>query len=128
MEKKRILIVEDEADFLKGLQEILSANGFEVHAATTGKTGLSLAKTIRPDLIILDIMLPEINGYKVCRLLKFDERYKKIPIIMLTARTQEEDEQLGRHAGADAYLIKGQKVEILIQEIKTLLAKSTSPS
>lgn len=126
MDKKRILIIEDEEDFSKGLQVILAANGFEVHTATTGKGGLNLAKTIQPDLIILDIMLPEIDGYKICRLLKFDERYKKIPIIMLTARTQEEDEKLGKQAGADAYLVKGQKVELLMGEIKALLAKGHS--
>ena len=128
MDKKRILIIEDEEDFSKGLQEILTANGFEIHTASTGKGGLTLARSIQPDLIILDIMLPEIDGYKICRLLKFDERYKKIPIILLTARTQDEDEQLGKEAGADAYLIKGQKVEALIEQIKTLLAKSHSSS
>jgi len=128
MERKRILIIEDEEDFSKGLQVILSAHDFEVHTATTGKGGLTLAKTLHPDLIILDIMLPEIDGYKICRLLKFDERYKKIPIILLTARTQEEDEVLGKEAGADAYLVKGQKVELLIEQIKTLLAKSSTSS
>ena len=126
MEKKRILIIEDEEDFSKGLQVILSAHGFEVQTATTGKGGLTLAKTIHPDLIILDIMLPEIDGYKICRLLKFDERYKKIPILMLTARTQEEDEDLGKEAGADAYLVKGQKVEVLMEQIKSLLEKGAS--
>lgn len=126
MEKKRILVIEDEEDFSKGLQLILTANGFEVQAASTGKEGLALAKSVKPDLIILDIMLPEIDGYKICRLLKFDERYKKIPIILLTARTQEEDEQFGREAGADAYVVKGQKVELLMEQIKALLSKGPS--
>ncbi len=120
-EKKRILVVEDEEDYAKGLRLILESNGFEVHTAQTGKKGLEAVRHIRPDLIILDLMLPEIDGYKVCRLLKFDERYKLIPIIMLTARTQEEDKALGKQTGADAYLVKGQKPEILLDQIKALL-------
>ncbi len=124
---KKILVVEDEADFAKGLQVILEANGFEVHLAWTGKEGLALAKRLIPDLIILDIMLPEIDGYKLCRLLKFDERYREIPVIILTARTQEEDKLLGKQTGADAYLVKGQKPQLLIEEINRLLSKKTTP-
>lgn len=128
MDKKRILIVEDEEDFSEVLEVILKAHGFEVHTASAGKEGLSIARNIHPDLIILDVMLPEIDGYKICRLLKFDERYKEIPIILLTARTQEEDKLLGKQAGADAYLVKGQKPEVLIGQINTLLFKGpTTP-
>ena len=122
-EKKRILVIEDEEDFSKALQVILKAHGFEVVTASTGKGGLALAKNIHPDLIILDIMLPEIDGYQICRLLKFDERYKQIPIVMLTARTQEEDKLMGKETGADAYLVKGQKPEVLIEQIKSFLSK-----
>jgi len=123
MGQKRILVVEDEADFSKALRAVLEGHGFEVHTASTGKEGLFLAKSIMPDLIILDVMLPEIDGYKVCRLLKFDERYSKIPIIMLTARAQEEDKNLGQQTGADAYLVKGQKPEVLIDQIKAIFSK-----
>ena len=124
--KKKILIIEDEEDFSKGLQVILEANGFEVQIAASGQKGLTLARSIRPDLIILDIMLPEIDGYKICRLLKFDERYKQIPILMLTARTQEEDKLLGKQTGADVYLVKGQKPEVMLEQVKDLLAKKPS--
>ena len=126
MGQKRILVVEDEVDFSKALRAVLEGHGFEVHTAATGKEGLFLAKSIMPDLIILDVMLPEIDGYKVCRLLKFDERYSKIPIIMLTARAQEEDKNLGQQTGADAYLVKGQKPEVLIEQIKAILSKGPS--
>ena len=121
MDKKKILVIEDEPDFSKAIQILLEASGFDVFSAYSGKEGLAMAKDIFPDLIILDVMLPEIDGYKICRLLKFDERYKKIPIVMLTARAQEEDKALGKQTGADAYLIKSQKPEVLIEQIRLLL-------
>ncbi|MFH1857471.1 MAG: response regulator [Candidatus Omnitrophota bacterium] len=123
MERKKILVIEDEVDFSRALRAILEAEGFEVHTALTGKEGLASAKSVFPDLIVLDVMLPEIDGYKICRLLKFDERYKKIPIIMLTARAQEEDKALGQQTGADVYLVKGQRPEILIGHIKRILSQ-----
>ena len=126
MERKKILVVEDEADFSRALQAVLEHEGFEVHTATTGKEGLTLAKSLTPDLIILDVMLPELDGYKVCRLLKYDERYKKIPIIMLTARAQEEDKILGKQTGADVYMVKGQGPELLIEQVKAILSEESS--
>ena len=74
MDKKKILVIEDEPDFSKAIRILLEANGFEVVSAYSGKEGLAMAKNVSPDLIILDVMLPEIDGYKICRLLKFDER------------------------------------------------------
>ena len=120
-DKKKILVVEDEPDFSKAIQILLEANGFEVVSAFSGKEGLAMARNISPDLIILDVMLPEIDGYKICRLLKFDERYKKIPVVMLTARAQEEDKILGKQTGADAYLVKSERPELLLEKIRHLL-------
>ncbi len=120
-DKKKILVVEDEPDFSKAIRILLEANGFEVVSAFSGKEGLAMAKNVSPDLIILDVMLPEIDGYKICRLLKFDERYQKIPIVMLTARAQEEDKVLGKQTGADAYLVKSEKPEVLIEKIRSFL-------
>ena len=120
-DKKKILVIEDEPDFSKAIRILLEANGFDVVSAFSGKEGLAMAKNVSPDLIILDVMLPEIDGYKICRLLKFDERYKKIPIVMLTARAQEEDKILGKQTGADAYLVKSEKPEVLIAKIQTML-------
>lgn len=121
MDKKKILVIEDEPDFSKAIRILLEANGFEVLSAYSGKEGLAMAKSVSPDLIILDVMLPEIDGYKICRLLKFDERYKKIPIVMLTARAQEQDQVLGKQTGADAFLVKSEKPEVLIEQIRFFL-------
>ena len=120
-DKKKILVVEDEPDFSKAIRILLEANGFDVVSAFSGKEGLAMAKNVSPDLIILDVMLPEIDGYKICRLLKFDERYKKIPIVMLTARAQEEDKILGKQTGADLYLVKSERPELLLEKIRLLL-------
>ena len=123
MDKKKILVIEDELDFSKAIRILLEANGFEVVSVYSGKEGLAMARDISPDLIILDVMLPEIDGYKICRLLKFDERYQKIPIVMLTARAQEEDKLLGKQTGADAYLVKSEKPEVLIEKIQSFLKR-----
>ena len=119
--KKRILVVDDEPDFVKAIQIILEANNYEVTVATDGQQGLNLARSQKPDLIVLDLMLPKMDGYKVCRFLKFDEKYREIPIIMLTARGQEEDKSLGQQMGADDYIVKSEKPEILLEKINQLL-------
>lgn len=118
---KKILITEDSPTVLEILKSVLEEEGYEVNAAADGQQALNLAKAERPDLIILDLMLPKIDGYKVCRMLKFDEKYKDIPIIMLTARTNETDEKLGKEVGADAYIRKPFEPEAVIDEIKKLL-------
>src|SRR6516162_3705789 len=89
--KPRILIVDDEPDLLTVLRFGLEAAGFEVVQASDGEQGLALARQVMPDLMILDLMLPRMDGYKVCRALKFDERYKRIPIFILSARSGEVD-------------------------------------
>jgi len=89
--------------------------------ASDGQEGLDKARRDKPDLIMLDLMLPKIDGYKVCRMLKFDDRHKHTPIIMVTARAQENDEKLGYEVGADAYLTKPFESQVLLQKIKELL-------
>lgn len=118
---KKILITEDSPTVLEILKSVLEEEGYEVIAATDGQQALNLAKTDKPDLIVLDLMLPKIDGYKVCRMLKFDEKYKNIPIIMLTARTKESDENLGKEVGADAYIRKPFQPEVIIDQITKLL-------
>src|SRR5512137_2339142 len=103
---KKILIVEDEKDMLMGLTRQLTAAGYEVITAEDGVAGLRRAIAEKPDLVLLDLMLPRMEGYKVCRLLKFDERYKHTPVIMLSARCQQEDIDLGFEYGADCYMGK----------------------
>ena len=119
---KRILVVDDEKDIADTLRFRLEANGYEVVTAYDGQDGLNKAKTVSPDLIVLDLMLPKIDGYKVCRMLKFDETYKHIPIILFTARVQESDRQTGVKVGADAYITKPFEASILLAKIKDLLS------
>ena len=119
--KKRVLIVDDEQDMVFGLQMMLEAGGFEVISAFDGQEALLKAREKNPDLIVLDLMLPKLDGYKVCRMLKFDEKYRKIPIIMLTARTSEDEEKMGFEVGANAYLTKPFEQDALLAKIKELL-------
>ena len=123
MSKKRILLIEDETDMVYALTLQLEAIDYEVLSATDGQTGLDMARKENPDLIILDLMLPKMDGYKICRMLKFDERYKKIPIIIFTARVQDQDKKLGQEVGADAYITKPFDSKELLDKISALLKK-----
>ena len=115
---KKILIVDDEEDIAFSVARRLTAVGYEVICAEDGVEGLRRAQTENPDLILLDLMLPKMDGYKVCRLLKFDERYKQIPIIMLSARSQQDDIALGRETGAECYMTKPFDSGELLEKIK----------
>ena len=122
MDKKRVLIVDDEQDIVESIKFNLELEDIECLEAYDGEEALSKAKKERPDLIILDIMLPKINGYKIARLLSFDEAYKDIPIIMLTARTQEKDMLLGEETGAKEYVTKPFSMDALVSLIKKYLS------
>ena len=122
--KKKILLVEDEKDMAYAVTLQLEAKGYEVIAASDGRDGLDKARAQKPDLIILDLMLPKIDGYKVCRMLKFDDRYIKIPIILFTSRAQASDKKLGKEVGANAYITKPFEPRILMDKIRELLAAS----
>ena len=119
--KKRILIIDDEEDLRKMLKFRMEALGYEVDEAVDGAEGLDKARRNSSDLIIMDLMLPKIDGFKLCRMLKFDEKYKHMPIIMFTARAQKEDMQLGMEMGADAYITKPFEPAVLLAKIKELL-------
>ena len=119
--KKRILLADDETEFRMAVKLRLEVNGYEVIEAEDGAIALDKAKTINPDLIILDVMMPKMAGYQVARLLKFDEHYKKIPIIMLTARSQQSDKDTGMNVGANVYMTKPFKSEELMANIKQLI-------
>jgi len=120
---KKILIVEDETDIVETIRFPLETLGYNCSVALDGMEAIQKIKTDNPDLIILDIVLPKMHGYKVCRLLKFDNRYKNIPIIMLTARAQEDDKKLGRETGADEYVTKPFEIKDLIKLIEKYLKK-----
>lgn len=123
MAKKRILVVEDMPESLMILRIRLEAYGYEVISATDGEEGLNKARELRPDLILLDVMLPKMDGYTVCRLLKFDEEYEDIPIIMLTARGQEKDMAIGKNVGADMYFVKPYDHAKLVAAIEKLTSE-----
>ena len=120
-------MVDDEKEFVDLLRRRLEINGFEVVTAYDGQEGLEKAKAEKPDLIILDLMLPKMDGYKVCGLLKKDSRYTHIPIILFTARAQEADIKLGQEVGAEAYLTKPYVPETLLAEIQRLLPAASQP-
>jgi len=120
----RILIVDDERQSIRMVQALLENNWHEIIFARDGQEGLEKAKTENLDLIILDVMMPKIDGIKVCRTLKNDFRYKKIPIIILSALDQEEDFKAGKEAGADAYIAKPYEATILLGKVEELLNKS----
>lgn len=123
MSGKRILVVDDETQLVEMVTMRLEASGYEVISAADGQEGLDKARRDKPDLIILDLMLPKIDGYKVCRMLKFDEKYMSIPIIMFSARAQESDRQMGMQVGADDYVTKPFDPKVLLEKIETLLNK-----
>lgn len=118
---KKILVIDDEKDLIEAVAFRLKANGYDVITAGDGAEGLDKARKERPDLIILDLMLPKMDGYRVCGLLKNDARYGSIPIIMFTARAQEEDIKHGKEMGAEAYITKPFEPETLLSKIKELL-------
>ena len=123
MSPKKILVVDDEVDLVETVRFSLELEGFDVLVSYNGEDALNQARKEKPDLIILDLMLPKLDGYKVCRLLKFDERYKYIPILMLTAKTQEKDKILGKETGADEYITKPFEMDYLMEKVKAYLNK-----
>lgn len=124
MRKKRILIVDDVRETLLALKIRLEYAKFEVFTASDGETGLKMARELKPDLVLLDVMLPKIDGFSVCRLLKFDEEYGNIPIILLTAKGQMTDKELGKQVGADAYITKPYNARELIGSVSSLLGET----
>jgi two-component system phosphate regulon response regulator PhoB len=128
MSKQTILIIEDERALVEVLTYNLRKEGFDVHSATDGQDGLRRAQTTLPDLIVLDLMLPVIEGLEVCRVLKSGVRTRDIPLLMLTARSEEVDEIVGFQMGADDYVTKPFKIKPLIQRIKALLRRKKTAS
>ena len=121
MKTKKILVVDDEVDLVETVRFPLEMEGFQVLVSYNGEDALNQARKENPDLILLDVMLPKLDGYKVCRLLKFDERYKHIPILMLTAKVQEKDKAMGREAGVNEYIGKPFDIDELVQKVKSYL-------
>ncbi len=117
---KKILVVDDDATITVLLKKYLEKNGYEVAAMNEASEGLEYAMTRKPDLVILDVMMPIINGFNFCRLLKAEEDCKNIPVVMLTSRNKLKDIEIGLEMGAEAYLIKPLNVEELLKTIKVI--------
>ena len=121
--KKKILIIEDAKDFVTAISVLLEAEGYEVSAASDGLAGLEKIRKGQYDLIITDVMMPKMDGFKLCRMIKFDSKHKDTPLLMLTAKGQESDVLTGEQCGADAYILKSQSPDTLIKKIKEMLKK-----
>ena len=115
-----VLVVEDEPDMQMIVAKLLEHQGFRVITADDGPMGLELAQKHLPDVMILDLMLPKMDGFQVCRLLKFNDKYRQIPIIILTARSLPADRELAEVSGADAYIVKPFEVESLMKTINSV--------
>lgn len=118
---KRILVIEDEPDIVRGIRDALEFEGFETHAAGTGAEGLSAAIDWAPDCVLLDLMLPDDNGYRVCETLR--SRDPVVPIIILTAKAQEADKVRGLEVGADDYMTKPFSVAELIARVNAIFRR-----
>ena len=121
VEAKKILIIEDNPQYLKAVEHQIGLEGFITFTSQDGLSGLNLARRLKPDLIVLDLMLPSMDGYKVCRFLKFDRRLRTIPIVVLTSLDTEADADLAKLTRADAFLVKTVRPAILRDVIRRLI-------
>jgi len=119
---ERILLIEDDDDLRRGLRDNLEAQGWEVRAAADGERGLELALTWPADLVLLDIMLPGVNGYEICRSIRLEKL--EVPILMLTARGQTEDVVRGLDLGADDYVVKPFALAELLARVRRMLGRT----
>ena len=123
MSKGIILVIEDEKNIAEVVKYSLEQDGFQVRTAHRGDTGLDEAMKSRPDLIVLDLMLPEIDGLEICKTLKQNPKNAHIPIIMLTAKSEETDQVLGLELGADDYVTKPFSPRQLVARVKAVLRR-----
>ena len=123
MNPKKVLITEDSLSIRSILTDVFESEGYSVITAEDGLDGLNKARSEGPDLIVLDLMLPKIDGFKVCRMLKFDADFKQIPILMLTARSSTMDMEMGEAVGADAYLVKPIEIDELLEQARALIGE-----
>jgi DNA-binding response OmpR family regulator len=124
--KRTILVIEDEPHIALGLKDALEFEGFAVLTAPTGRAGMQLAQREKPDAILLDLMLPDLNGYQVCEDVRRTNQF--VPIIMLTAKSQEADKIRGLQAGADDYVTKPFSVGELVARIRAIFRRTHRPA
>ena len=120
-----MLIIEDDPSFLRAISHIVEKEGYNVTNASNGMTGLRMAKEDKPDLLILDVMLPGIDGFEICNRLRNEPETAKLPIIMLSAKGQETDKSTGLKVGANEYLTKPVDRTVLLEKLTSLLPEGT---
>lgn len=122
---KKILIVDDEADVTDLVAYHLRAKGFHVEALNDPNGSIGIARTFMPDLVVLDVMMPDLNGIQICRMLRADPKLQKVPVIFLTAKAEESDRIQGLETGADDYICKPFSTKELVLRIQTILRRVT---
>ena len=125
-QKPVLLVIDDELGILDTLRILLKGEGYEVITALDGEQGLEKAREEKPDLVVLDIMMPKLDGYETCRMLKSDERTRNIPVILLSAKGRNIDQKVGFEVGADDYIVKPFSPRKLVERINTILGQNSS--
>jgi two-component system alkaline phosphatase synthesis response regulator PhoP len=126
MFQAKILVVDDEVYILHILDFILGAENYDVITASNGEQALQKVRDENPDLIVLDIMMPKLDGYETCRIIKNDPKTKSIPVILLTAKGREVDQKLGKEVGASDYITKPFSPSKLIERVQAILGVGKS--
>ncbi|MBN1892869.1 response regulator [bacterium] len=124
---KTVLMIEDSPASVKWIQTHLERMHYKVVIAESGFQGLKKARDLKPDLILMDIMLPDLDGHKLCRMIKFDKELKHIPVAMFTSRDTEEDAEMAKKMGANAFILKSTRIEIILNILEQLLEKKQKP-
>ena len=124
-QKRTILIVDDEEDVLDLLQLVFETSGFVVRRASTGKSAVSSAWEQPPDVVLLDVMMPEMDGWQVLRTLKGDEQTRNVPVVMLSARAERRDKMIGLQEGAEGYIAKPFSPAEVVREVQSFLERGT---
>src|SRR5471032_1498805 len=122
---KKVLVVDDEMDVTKLLAYHLKAKGFLVEAVNNPNKSIGVARTFLPDLVILDVMMPELNGIQICRMLRADPKLKRVPVIFLTAKAEENDRIQGLETGADDYICKPFSTKEVVLRVQSILRRVT---
>ena len=125
MSKKKLLIIEDDRSLAGVVEYNFSNAGYEVFSAHDGQDGINQARSKMPDIILLDLMIPVVDGVEVCRRLRAESATRETPIIMVTAKSEETDQLIGFSVGADDYVIKPFSIRVLLEKVKTLLRRHT---
>jgi two-component system, OmpR family, phosphate regulon response regulator PhoB len=128
MSQPRVLIVEDERGLVQSLSWYFNREGYETVVAQDGVEGLRKAQTLIPDVVLLDVMLPGLDGLEVCRALKAGERTRDVPVVMITAKSEESDQLLGLNIGADDYVTKPFSNKVLLAKVKAILRRVAGPA